>query len=58
MITYRAYSNSEYQKQRIKMKKLKKKRKIKKALSSHIANIIVDEAQYRANNKYTTLFDD
>ena len=39
-------------------KKKKKKRKIKKALSSDIANIIVDEAQYRANNKYTTLFDD
>ena len=31
---------------------------VKKALSSDIADMVVDEAQNRAKNKYTTLFDD
>ena len=34
-----------------------KNKNIKKALSSDIANMVVDEAQNRAKNKYTTLFD-
>ena len=35
-----------------------KNKNVKKALSSDIADMVVDEAQNRAKNKYTTLFDD
>ena len=35
-----------------------KNKNVKKALSSDIADIVVDKAQNRAKNKYTTLCDD